>query len=327
MAIKDLRLSSRNVLVFEVKYSMEIGACGAVGGRADDWLRTPRKRVPLLPLLTHSPYLSAFDSGLQARKPRLCLDATDPYCNAGLFTLLPFNLLNQLTFVRQDDLNVFHARVFGSLVPPPHLISPGVGTHYDDTRHPTLEKEEEEDDLGYYPDGKRRTLTDDQIAMFRHSEIYAILRERQVRKENREADGDGELADPTLTIETSSNGLTPLELEEEGEKTAPIYKDNFYDSLQADSRSSPANNKRKRNNGDTGDRSDRAYTHRRLARELDTATSQDCVLDYGDEPTEKELSTHAHPLESGYDNIESQRERKASVKGQRIWWPVIQAPS
>ncbi|KAI1152676.1 hypothetical protein F4825DRAFT_418036 [Nemania diffusa] len=40
-----------------------------------------------------------------------------------------------------------------------------------------VEEEEEEDDgLGYYPDGVKRTLTDEQIAIFRHSELEALRR-------------------------------------------------------------------------------------------------------------------------------------------------------
>lgn len=41
--------------------------------------------------------------------------------------------------------------------------------------------EEDEDDLGYYADGVKRTLTNEQIAMFRHSEIQALRRQRQER--------------------------------------------------------------------------------------------------------------------------------------------------
>lgn len=37
-------------------------------------------------------------------------------------------------------------------------------------------------DLGYYEDGTRRTLTDDQIAMFRHSEIQRLLTARRHRQ-------------------------------------------------------------------------------------------------------------------------------------------------
>lgn len=41
-------------------------------------------------------------------------------------------------------------------------------------------------DLGYYHDGTRRTLTDEQIKMFRHSEIQRLVNERRVLKEQEE---------------------------------------------------------------------------------------------------------------------------------------------
>lgn len=55
--------------------------------------------------------------------------------------------------------------------------------------------DEEDDGLGYYPDGTKRTLTDEQIAMFRHSEIQAILRQRRLQKEN----GQSSESRPTAT--------------------------------------------------------------------------------------------------------------------------------
>lgn len=47
-------------------------------------------------------------------------------------------------------------------------------------------EEQEESGLGYYSDGTRRTLTDEQIKMFRHSEIQRLLNERRTRKEREE---------------------------------------------------------------------------------------------------------------------------------------------
>lgn len=38
---------------------------------------------------------------------------------------------------------------------------------------------DEDDGLGYYDDGVKRTLTDAQIAIFRHSEIQSLLREQR----------------------------------------------------------------------------------------------------------------------------------------------------
>ncbi|KAF4784768.1 hypothetical protein HER10_EVM0012196 [Colletotrichum scovillei] len=62
---------------------------------------------------------------------------------------------------------------------------------------------EEEDDLGYYHDGVKRTLTDDQIAMFRHSELETIKREQERRSTAvRQAGETGE--DGTLRAAESS---------------------------------------------------------------------------------------------------------------------------
>jgi hypothetical protein len=49
---------------------------------------------------------------------------------------------------------------------------------------PVEEHYEEDASLGYYEDGTPRTLTDEQIAMFRHSEIQAIIRKRRHLRDN-----------------------------------------------------------------------------------------------------------------------------------------------
>lgn len=49
----------------------------------------------------------------------------------------------------------------------------------DDDAHLTYDDVEEEDDLGYYEDGVKRTLTDDQIAIFRHSELKSLRRQQE----------------------------------------------------------------------------------------------------------------------------------------------------
>lgn len=45
-------------------------------------------------------------------------------------------------------------------------------------------------DLGFYEDGTPRILTDEQIAMFRHSEIQQILAERRRKKAKEEEDSE-----------------------------------------------------------------------------------------------------------------------------------------
>lgn len=41
--------------------------------------------------------------------------------------------------------------------------------------------EDEDDGLGFYHDGVKRTLTDEQIAIFRHSELEALRRDLEKR--------------------------------------------------------------------------------------------------------------------------------------------------
>jgi hypothetical protein len=100
----------------------------------------------------------------------------------------------------QDDLRVFHATHF------PHAPAPEYILHGVEPEAELAEEYYEEDDgLGYYPDGSKRTLTDEQIAMFRHSEIHAILRQRRLRRENGETSEDDKQAG-TQQIPSSAVG-------------------------------------------------------------------------------------------------------------------------
>jgi hypothetical protein len=90
------------------------------------------------------------------------------------------------TLILQDDLRAFHTKHFPHATTPEHFLH-GV------EQEPTEEYyDEEDDDLGYYPDGTKRTLTDEQIAMFRHSEIQAIIRKRRLRREEGELSEEDE---------------------------------------------------------------------------------------------------------------------------------------
>jgi Protein of unknown function (DUF3807) len=51
--------------------------------------------------------------------------------------------------------------------------------------------DDENDGLGYYPDGVKRTLTDEQIQIFRHSEIHSLLRERRASQRPSVLEGVG----------------------------------------------------------------------------------------------------------------------------------------
>ena len=225
--------------------------------------------------------------------------------------------------LHQDDLNAFHARTFGPAAPLPDFPFTGPSTCDEDIPDLTTQWE---DNLGYYPDGNKRTLTDNQIAMFRHSEIYSILREKQVRKENEEADADDAPKILGTNVEAESGSLMPLKVEEETEDATEIYdeENESISAAQVDLTPLSVNKKRKRNTADNGDRSG-AFTSRRLARELDSASAQDTVLDYGDGPTEDGASMHVHPREASPDHSGTHEGEKISIKGRKIWWPAIEA--
>ncbi|RHZ57781.1 DUF3807 domain-containing protein [Aspergillus thermomutatus] len=81
----------------------------------------------------------------------------------------------QIPSITIEDLQAFQAK---------HFPSSQQITSLDYTYSETVDEEVDYDDgLGYYPDGVKRTLTDEQIRIFRHSEIHSLLREKQLREE------------------------------------------------------------------------------------------------------------------------------------------------
>jgi len=62
----------------------------------------------------------------------------------------------------------------------------------------------EDDGLGYYEDGVKRTLTDEQIAIFRHSEIEALLRDRRHAEEAKEDEYDSPAINTTEPVDEES---------------------------------------------------------------------------------------------------------------------------
>ena len=80
-------------------------------------------------------------------------------------------------------LQAFHERHFLSQLAPP--IS-WLGFQNDAQDNYTKDAEPDEASLGHYADGNPRTLTDEQIAMFRHSEIQRLLAERRQAAEAEE---------------------------------------------------------------------------------------------------------------------------------------------
>ncbi|KAF3001931.1 hypothetical protein E8E13_006823 [Curvularia kusanoi] len=108
----------------------------------------------------------------------------------------------QLPTVTVDDLRDFHAKHFPHAPAPEHVLH-GV-------KQEPAEEYYEDSSLGYYEDGTPRTLTDEQIAMFRHSEIQAIIRKRRQRRDNGNTSEDGELEEPA--VEQPAEAESPASL-------------------------------------------------------------------------------------------------------------------
>lgn len=230
----------------------------------------------------------------------------------------------------QDDLYAFHARGFGATRAPAHLI-PIEGSSSD---HRILENAggEDVDELGYYPDGVKRTLTDEQITMFRHSEVYSILRKRQVLAENRQADGY-ELSDSQLS---DGEEVTEAQISSDKFAEAPPDQDTRYKGSKPGTKAqrntnglipkTTGSNKRKRHIEDSDDPQSQGHSFRRTARELDSLIEDDQILDYGDEPSRdldshNELSTVSAVVEP--TSSRSSVIRSPAVEAKKIWWPVI----
>ncbi|KUL82275.1 hypothetical protein ZTR_10767 [Talaromyces verruculosus] len=90
----------------------------------------------------------------------------------------------QIPSVTLEDLQKFQANhFFEATTTPASAAQPGLVENEEESYY-------EEEDLGYYKDGAKRTLTDEQIEIFRHSEIHALLRERERLREEAEEQSD-----------------------------------------------------------------------------------------------------------------------------------------
>ena len=166
--------------------------------------------------------------------------------------------------------------------------------------------------------------------MFRHSEIYSIQRERQVRKENLEAEGDGQAETvglpPEEAVEATRLSDEEGEVRSDGEVTEVLPT--VPESTPRHVETTYARKKQKTGDTDTGYAHGRKYAARSargFVRELDSAVVEDQTpLDYGDELL---LAGESKQNDvAAMEVAEKITERKApSVKGRKIWWPIIEA--
>ncbi|KAH8429967.1 uncharacterized protein LDX57_007639 [Aspergillus melleus] len=108
----------------------------------------------------------------------------------------------QIPNVTIEDLQTFQAKHF-----PGSAQIPTTQYQYEYDEIVDDNNDYDEDDLGYYPDGVKRTLTDEQIEIFRHSEIHTLLREKQLREEALEAAREEAKAEEEAKKATESHKL------------------------------------------------------------------------------------------------------------------------
>ena len=119
-------------------------------------------------------------------------------------------------------------------------------------------EELEYDDLGYYDDGVKRTLTDEQIAIFRHSEIEAMLRQRRHADDADEAEsqfihGTDYVRDEKVVQPNSGVGFEPKSVEDDVALEDYELK-NGTNSQPPQNQKTKKNNRKKKKNGKNGQR-------------------------------------------------------------------------
>ncbi len=198
---------------------------------------------------------------------------------------------------------------------------------------------EEDDGLGYYPDGVKRTLTDEQVAMFRHSEIYSLIRKRQIQKENHDADNimNPRPPNPGSPCETA---VTVGPKHESGDDDDSNDDEEYLKFMEAERKQMEAeyaSKKRKFSRVDGCKPRNKAPTHRRIARELDDAVMSHDVLDYGEGASETPELAKEHSHDDRNSELKDMISESSPTyptacptavhdlpKGRKIWWPTIE---
>ena len=188
----------------------------------------------------------------------------------------------------------------------------------------------DEDDLGYYTDGMKRTLTDDQIAMFRHSEVQSLLRGQRNSKEREKS----EFRDVPRSKELDDGvwGVHEIEddqdMEAEGNAEDEDDEEEYARFLATEQKEMEliASRQKRQDPHDQRPKGGKAST-RRMVREMDAITSNINALDYGDEPDSQAISLDTVQTRHGYMEPAGRspnEPKKGPVNGRKIWWPVLQ---
>ncbi|KAL8955756.1 MAG: hypothetical protein Q9183_006533, partial [Haloplaca sp. 2 TL-2023] len=257
-----------------------------------------------------------------------------------------FSSLSALT---RDDLENFKAQHFPStskqselsdpflqddapkLSSQPYISDLSKNPHLSDPNHElgqNGEVGEEDDELGYYPDGVKRTLTDEQIKMFRDSEVYSIRRRRQVAMENAMSDrnhgpnNEGDDEDGEVEEEIASdydNGTEDIKgLEQASPTDGHVYAVN--EGTHKRRRLDSSNSRTELYSKVPGN----TRTARGQVRELDDVVDNVGALDYGDE-TVGPPATNIEEKKEMHDTVDRSMNPNENIRkqGRKIWWPTI----
>lgn len=159
--------------------------------------------------------------------------------------------------------------------------------------------------------------------MFRNSEIYALIRQRQVRKENEEAEFGVEAASATENPKVTSTDEPKDLIVDEGDSGED--EEEYLRFLETEKRKAEANNERNKRRKTRPD----AHTHRRIARELDIVAVDEQMLDYDEGPSKptEASNTDSQRHEDGLGeecHATAHQARDRRPEGRKIWWPCIQ---
>ena len=167
--------------------------------------------------------------------------------------------------------------------------------------------------------------------MFRHSEIYALLRARQVKKEN----DDAESSEEFMALKSLPDAVAVAQdVPEEGMNSNDNSDDEaeyaaFLAAEQKQFQDQAACNKRKRAAPSFAQERNKDRSTRRITREMDSVGADETVLDYGDEPQKQGSHPDLDDLNGRkrvrYEDTESSSAApaKPATEGRKIWWPTI----
>ncbi|KAK7540634.1 uncharacterized protein J3D65DRAFT_665392 [Phyllosticta citribraziliensis] len=206
-----------------------------------------------------------------------------------------------------DDMRDFHQRHFPTASAPADFLSHQQARHEEPshvadnlTEAPAVTEDYEDDGLGYYEDGVERTLTDDEISIFRHSEVQRLyaqllehaseaaerrLTELEAKSKSNEPSEEGEY-EPQSDPAAATTVVEKAEEEKSVENANPSIKQENQRIQGSERRLSPqvaSNDAPPYNNGPKKrKRSDESehHTFRRIAREMDDVKAVDVELDY-----------------------------------------------